>query len=174
MKIALSVPIITVALLLSLFVLPELQSPLIGSNLFIVAILLLLLFGDTNVSLLSAAVGGFIFDLVSPYPFGAFAVSFVSSVIIVRWVFRTRLTNRSLIAYLILIMFGLILQPMIAVGYSNILATVDSRSIPMAVDMSTLANRWFDVLRGLSIALIVYFAVRLTGRSYATLSSQEF
>ncbi len=171
---ALKITIVTATLLLSLFVLPSLQSPIIGTNMFTVTVVLLLLFGDTNVSLISAAAGGFMFDLVSPYPFGTHAVSLVASIVVVRWFFRTRFTNRSLLAYLFLSTLGLILQPAIALGYSVILSIIDSQSIGMAFDMPAIVGYLFTVLHGVSVSLIIYVAVRLSGRSYVTLSSQEF
>lgn len=169
-----TIPLATLVLLACLFIFPVLRSPLFGSNLFTLLIMLVLLFGDAQLSLISAVAGGFITDLVSPYPFGTYTVSMAAAVMVVHWIFRVRFTNRSLLAYLLLTALGLALQSGIAHLYSFGVSLADASSIPMHADLPAITSSVVDLLRGLVLALVVYIAVRFTGHSYATLTSREF
>jgi len=170
----LTIPFIALALYVSLFILPALGSPLFGFNVLPITILLILLFGDTAVATIGALVGGMIMDIASPFPFGMYTVSLCGTVMVTHWIFRIRFTNRSLIAYLSLVVFGCITTSLFSTLYSMILPLIGVQAIANPMSLPLFIGIGIDVLRGTLIALIVYLIVRATGHSYATLVSQEF
>ncbi|MBI4426422.1 MAG: hypothetical protein HY567_02500 [Candidatus Kerfeldbacteria bacterium] len=166
--------ILGAVLLVSIFVTPNVSSPLLSPGLLTPSLLLILLLGDTRLALLGALIGGFTVDLFSALPFGSHLIAYVATITATRWIFRTRITNRSFLAFLSLVSLGTILTHVLILVASHLGRLLD----PQAA--SILANGWWfgfvltDVMRTIVIAIIVYVTVRLSGRTYATLVSHEF
>ncbi len=169
-----TIPILVIVLFATLFVLPLLQSPLLGLNGLTITLILILLFGDTKLALITGVVAGVLMDLVSPFPFGTCVLSFTVALIVTRQINQIWVTNRSLIAYASLSIIGMALFHVVVVGYSFFGTLFDSSAITQPMNIATLVSGLTDVLRGFVIAMLVYIIVRITGHGYATLARHEF
>lgn len=170
----LTVPLLVVSFLLSLFVLPALDSPLVGTNLFTVLTILILLYGDTRLSVIAGSIGGLCFDLYSPYPYGSLVFGYLVTFLVIRRLFATRITNRSLIAYTTLAMTGTLCFHLATQAYRYGISFIDAGALGIHPDTTLLTLVISDTIRTVLIALLVYALVRLSGRSYATLISHDF
>jgi hypothetical protein len=170
----LTIAILLLVLLATAFLLPLLQSPLLGLNGLTVALVLVLLFGDTKLALVAGIAGGFFLDLISAFPFGMYMVSFVSMLMVSRQVNHTWVTNRSLVAYVSLTIIGMALFHLCTLAYVFFGSLLDPTALSMPIGRTLLVTGGADVLRGLVIAMCVYVVVRLTGHSYATLTRHGF
>lgn len=170
----LTIPLATVALVLTVFLLPLLQSPVLGLNIFSVTIILILLFGDTAVAFIAGCAGGFILDLTSAHLFGTMMIAHVVALMLTRLLFTRRITNRSLIAYVSLTAFGLTIIQLAAWCCAALGSLMSTTALGVPLSSAWILSVLYDVTRGLALALIVYVIVRITGHSYATLRSNEF
>jgi rod shape-determining protein MreD len=169
-----TIPIVIIALFLSLFLLPLLQSPILGFNILTITLILVMLFGDTKLALFCGVLGGFLMDLVSALPFGTFMVSLTVSLIIIRQINQSWVTNRSLTAYTSLTVIGIVLFYVCLYGYGFVGTLFDTTAISPQLGRTAIISSLADVVRGCVIALMVYAMVRITGYSYATLARHEF
>lgn len=166
--------ILGLLLLISLFVLPILRWPLVDIHLFVVALLMAMLFGETTVAVASAIIGGFMIDLLSAGLFGSTLITFVAAVAITRWLFRTRITNRSFMAFLSLVLIGVFLAEIIGLFLNTIGRVIDPRAIGPSLTDIWAKNVGQVGLQAVLSASLVYLLVRASGRKYATLTQHEF
>ena len=169
-----TVSILIVVFLITAFLLPPLQSPLLGLNGLTIALILVLLFGDTKLALIAGIAGGCCMDLISPFPFGTFIAAYTLTLIITRQINHIWVTNRSLSAYASLTIIGMALFHLCVYGYGYFGSLFDSSAISPPMGRAVLMSGATDVLRGFIIAMCIYVIVRLTGHSYATLTRHEF
>lgn len=161
-------------LLASLFVLPILRWPLLDAHLFVVALLITMLFGKTTVAVVGAIIGGFMIDLLSAGLFGSTLITLVATVAITRWLFRTRITNRSFVAFLSLVLIGVFLAQIIELILNTIGRVIDPRAIGTSLTDVWAKNVGQVGLQAILSASLVYLLVRASGRKYATLAQHEF
>lgn len=161
-------------LIASLFILPVIQTPLLGTNLFVIALILCMLFGQSTIATVGAVVGGAVSDLLSALPFGSITFSYVATIVIVHWAFRARITNRSFPAYLSLVAMGTILFSISVLLAASLGKFLDSSMVAPELTSAFFVSIVSLLIRSTVIATIVYFLVRAFGRSYATLSEHEF
>lgn len=161
------------ALLATLFVLPNLPEVL-HVNVFLVAIILTLLFGETRLALGAAIAGGLIFDLVSSWAFGSWMLTLVGAMSMTRWVSRRRITNRSFIAYVTLTILAVAGAWIALYGFAHGLAFVDRNALAPIFGLPWINGALTEILKAAILATGVYLIVRLSGRNYATLADHEF
>ncbi|MBI4092722.1 MAG: hypothetical protein HY420_02235 [Candidatus Kerfeldbacteria bacterium] len=171
---SLTISILFVTLLTSLLILPAVGFPVLALSLFSTVLLLTALLGNLQVALMAAVAGGFCFDLLSAFPFGTYTVSFIAGLAITRWLFRTRLTNRSLFALLTLVFIGLTAMQITAVFFSLAAKSLAPTALILIFDQPWLASFVRQILFGLFLTVLMFIALRLTGKNYSTLSQQEF
>lgn len=167
------ISMLTATLLLSLFILPH-SVNLLRWNVFPFAVLLVLLYGQTSVSFISAVIGGFVFDLLSPYSFGTHIIALLTMLIVVRLFFRTTITNRSLIAFLALVAIGSLLYEATASMVSVFGHALQPFALATVFDSSWVSFLSISVARNIILAIVVNLVIQLTGRSYAVLVDREF
>ncbi len=169
-----TIPTLVAALLATAFLLPLLRSALLGLNILTIALILVLLFGDTRLAIVASIIGGALIDLISAFPFGTFIVSYVLTVVITHQINRTWVTNRSLVAYASLTVIGMVLFHLCFFGYSVLGSLFDPSALSSPIGRAVLVNGATDVLRGFVIAMCAYAIIRMTGHSYATLTRHDF
>lgn len=170
----LTIPLIAIAFVLSLFVLPVVDSPFLGSNLFTVLVILVLLYGDTRLSVVAGFIGGICLDLYSPYPYGASILAYLITFVIIRRLYVTRLTNRSLLSYLTLASAGTVIVHLASFAYRYGMSFIDAQALRVQLTSATSVLIAGDMIRTVLLALVIYALVRASGRSYATLTSHDF
>lgn len=161
------------ALMLSLFA-PLAFPQHLAYNLFGVVVVFILLAGETRTAYGAALCGGFVIDLVSALPFGTALISYPLGLAVTRWLFRTRFTNRSLLAYLALATSGTLLIEVFLLAVSTIGRLVDPHGLALLLNDRWLTTIAFTLVRNFILSAIVYGAVRLSGQSYASLVQREF
>ncbi len=161
-------------LLASLFILPILGWPLLDAHLFVIALLITMLFGETTVAVVSAIIGGFMTDLLSAGMFGSTLITLIAAVAITRWLFRTRITNRSFIAFLSLVLIGVFLAELIELILNTFGRLIDARAIGTSLTERWAKNVGQAGVQAILIASLVYLMIRASGRKYATLAQHEF
>lgn len=171
---SLAVTAVTVLLLICLIVLPAIVQSTLSLSIFTSALLMSVLLATTELALTVAIIGGFSFDLFSAFPFGTYTISFVVGVIAIRQLFLTRLTNRSLLAFLALVAVGLSVTQVTAVLLSMIARSFTSTALTLRFDQLWLKNFVWTILIGLVAALLTFMTVRLTAKKYTTLTEREF
>lgn len=164
---------LTAALLLTLFILPNLPDVL-HVNIFLVAIILTLLFGETRLALGAAIAGGVIFDLVSSWAFGSWLLTLVFAMSMTRWVSRSRITNRSFIAYMALTVLAVAGAWIALYGFAHGLSLVDRNALAPIFGLPWVNGAGSEIIKAAVLASGVYLVVRLSGRNYATLADHEF
>src|SRR5688572_18992080 len=102
------VTLIVLTLWLTIIVMPNVSTVYSGNDLFETALLLILLLGRTKVAYVTGLVGGFIFDLLSIYPFGVYIFAYTVPLFITYRLFKSRITIRSLLAFISLVVTGLL------------------------------------------------------------------
>lgn len=168
------IALLVLALLATLFITPNLQPRLFSTGLLVPALLFTLLLGDTLLALRGAVVSGFVMDLFSALPFGSHLLAYVLTVAVTRWIFRTRITNRSLLAYLSLVGLGSLLAHLLLLISSHLGRLIDSRAISVALSGPWITFVVTDTFRTMILAILIYALVRLSGRRYVTLTAHEF
>lgn len=161
------------ALILSLFASPALPQRF-SYNLFALVVVVFLLAAETRTAYAAALVGGFVSDLVSALPFGTALVAFPLGLAVTRWLFRTRFTNRSLLAYLGLATSGTLLIELFLLAISTIGRLVDPPALAIVLNHQWLAIVAIALARNFILSGLVYAALRLNGQSYASLVQREF
>lgn len=113
-------------------------------------------------------------DLFSAGPFGAYVFAYVTTVVVTRWVFRTKITNRSLLALLSLTGIGSILASLLVMVNSHLGRLIDPRALSVSPTSSWVAVTVTDAFRTMALAVLVYWMIRLFGRRYSSLTAHEF
>lgn len=169
----LTIGAILIALFLQLFIFPYLP---LGHlfNIFFATTVILLLLGKTAPAIIGGTAGGLLMDLTLPLAYGTALLGIVSTLMLVRWISRTRITNRSFTAYQALLVIGLLAFAGSQILGSALLHLVDTNSLTLPISPQYLATIFWQTVTGLIFGSLVYFAVRLSGRNYAKLAEHDF
>lgn len=100
-----------IVLVLALFqysFISALPSPWRQFNLLLSSLVFFLFFLDFNISLLTAFISGFFLDLLSFNFFGFYLILFFATLLLIQWVLKNWLTNRSLYTFLALMLIAII------------------------------------------------------------------
>lgn len=170
--IGLSVAVILAAVL-HVFVGPAVWPPLMIASPLTPLLLALMLFGRYRFSITAAVVAGITIDLISPLPFGVTSLPLIIGLTLVYVLSQRSVTDRSLIAFTILLGIGLIVTHLLQLVFMVIIFDgLENASITFS--RSALERHGIQLIQQLITCLLAYGIIRLSGRSYATLASRTF
>jgi len=161
------------ALFITMFVIPY-AWPTAPFNLFLASVIAALLFGNLRLALIIGLAGSLLVDLVSPTPFGNQIIAMAAAIGSIRWMSRTRLTNRSLPAYLALTGIGISAFYATGVAAGWMLQWLEPTALATRLSPEWVIMVAVNCAAGLIFGILVYTAARVSGRSYAKLARYEF
>lgn len=88
-------------------------------NILLIFLVYILIISDLNIALIYALACGLVMDILSFYYFGVYSISFVVTLIVVNFLLVNFFTNRSLYAFLALIISASILNFLFLVSMNN-------------------------------------------------------
>lgn len=115
-------------------------------NIFFAGLLVLVFFDELFAVILYVLVGGFLLDLISPV-WGISLAAYIISALVLRWIFLSIFTNRSLIALEILGGVGFLILECVRLSLSGLTVTLFNVGVAPAILR-------FDYLTGLGIGII--------------------
>lgn len=140
--------------------------PGLANNLNLVLVILIFILGFSNFAFAAWwTVGiGFLLEVFSFLPFGAYLFSLSLTLMIANFLLNYFFTNRSLYSFLALTGLATVIYELIINFYALIFIEINSAAGPAA------SNFWFFRLEqiglNLSLALIIYYIIHFLGRNF--------
>ncbi|MFA6306324.1 MAG: hypothetical protein WCV70_00705 [Patescibacteria group bacterium] len=132
-------------------------------NLALVVLIFILGFSGFNFTAWWAVGLGFLFEVFSFLPFGAYLISLSLTVVIANWLLNYSLTNRSLYSFLALAALATVIYELAINSFVLIFAEASSSALV------TQSNFWLSLLEKIGLNLlftfIIYYIIYFLGRS---------
>lgn len=140
-----------------------LPGPASNLNLALVILIFILGFSSFNFAAWWAVGLGFLLEIFSFLPFGAYLISLSLTIIIANWLLNYFFTNRSLYSFLALIAIATVIYELIINFFVLIFVETNSAASIMA------GNFWFSILEQIGLNLlftfIIYYIIYFLGRN---------
>jgi len=132
-------------------------------NLALVILIFILGFSSFNFAVYWAIGTGFLFEVFSFLPFGAYLISLSLTIIIASWLLNYSFTNRSLYSFLALTGLATIIYELMINFFVLIFVEMNSAASIMT------GNFWFSILEQIGLNLlftfIIYYIIYFLGRN---------